>query len=185
MPRAPVFYAGIGSRETPQHILNWMEQIAIFLERYGLILNSGGADGADHAFEKGVQNPTQKQIFLPWLGYNGRTYGPGVYELEPVYAQQALRIAEQYHPAWDRCSRGARSLHSRNVPIVMGPTLQETVCMVICWTKDGKASGGTGQALRIAEHLDIPIMNLFHYGSLEEALIDLASYVTALGCKLS
>ncbi len=32
---------------------------------------------------------------------------------------------------------------------------------VICWTKDGLDSGGTGQALRIAREAGIPIYNLY------------------------
>lgn len=32
--------------------------------------------------------------------------------------------------------------------------------MVICWTKEGKRGGGTGQALRIAQHFYIPIFDL-------------------------
>lgn len=183
MTRTPVFYAGIGSRETPPLILDWMREIATRLEQHGLILNSGGADGADNAFEDGVQDRAHMQVFLPWNGYNRRFYGLGYYALEPMYQEQAMVIAEQHHPAWARCTAGARQLHARNVPIVMGPTLQEHVSMVLCWTKDGKASGGTGQALRIAEGLHIPVCNLFHYATLEEALIDIIGYVAALGCK--
>ena len=33
---------------------------------------------------------------------------------------------------------------------------------VVCYTPDGKASGGTGQAIRIAEYYNIPIYNLFY-----------------------
>lgn len=47
-----MFYTGIGSRETPQEIQNLMFKIAQKLDsKY--ILRSGGADGADLAFEKG------------------------------------------------------------------------------------------------------------------------------------
>jgi hypothetical protein len=31
---------------------------------------------------------------------------------------------------------------------------------VVCWTSDGKASGGTGQAIRIAKYYEIPTYNL-------------------------
>jgi hypothetical protein len=40
--------------------------------------------------------------------------------------------------------------------------------MVVCWTKDGKSSGGTGQALRIAEYYSIPIFNLKNDGAIEQ-----------------
>ncbi len=62
------YYAGIGSREIPRGIVNIMTGISIELENSGYILRSGGAKGADSTFEYGVQN---KQIYLPWRGFNG------------------------------------------------------------------------------------------------------------------
>ena len=47
-------YAGIGSRKTPPHVLAAMTQIAEALAERGYILRSGGAGGADSAFEKGA-----------------------------------------------------------------------------------------------------------------------------------
>ncbi len=61
-------YAGIGSRETPAEILMYMTRIASFLESKGYTLFSGGASGADTAFEIGVSNSGNKKIFLPWEG---------------------------------------------------------------------------------------------------------------------
>jgi hypothetical protein len=45
--------------------------------------------------------------------------------------------------------------------IVLGWDLSAPVDFIVCWTKDGKASGGTGQALRLAEDRGIVIENLF------------------------
>jgi predicted Rossmann fold nucleotide-binding protein DprA/Smf involved in DNA uptake len=47
------YYAGIGSRETPKEICNKMTEIASLLEKQDFVLRSGGANGADSAFEKG------------------------------------------------------------------------------------------------------------------------------------
>jgi predicted Rossmann fold nucleotide-binding protein DprA/Smf involved in DNA uptake len=41
------FYAGIGSRETPPDILEWMTSLAANLETMNYVLRSGGAQGAD------------------------------------------------------------------------------------------------------------------------------------------
>lgn len=38
----------------------------------------------------------------------------------------------------------------------------------ICVDKDGKANGGTGQAIRIAEYYNIPVFNLKNDGALDE-----------------
>ena len=54
-------YAGIGSRKTPIKILKEMTKIANFLNKKGYILRSGGAIGADKAFENGSGN--KKEIF--------------------------------------------------------------------------------------------------------------------------
>ncbi len=43
---------------------------------------------------------------------------------------------------------------------VLGSDLETPVSFVVCWTIGGKISGGTGQALRIAKDLGIPIFNL-------------------------
>lgn len=148
----PNFYAGIGSRETPVNILNTMTKCANRLANRGYILRSGGAPGADFAFERGAG--TAKEIYLPWKGFNGSS--SQIYSIP----SKATEIAAEFHPAWSRCSDSARKLHSRNVLQILGYTLNSPVSFVLCWTKDGKASGGTGQAIRIAEHLNIPVFNL-------------------------
>ena len=61
---------------------------------------------------------------------------------------------------------------------MLGPELMDPVNFIVCWTKDGKATGGTGQALRIAADpaYAIPIFNLYD----TEAYDRLLSYLTAL-----
>ena len=43
-----------------------------------------------------------------------------------------------------------------------GDDLKTPSDFVICWTKDGKDTGGTGQAMRIATYYWIPVYNLFY-----------------------
>jgi hypothetical protein len=147
------FYAGIGSRQTPTDIQNKMTEIARRLDSMGYYLRSGGAQGADTAFEIGA---TKKQIFLPWDGFNGRKENGKDYIVPPY--NEAL--VELFHPKPLSLSEAGRKLMSRNSYQVLGPTLENPVDFVLCWTKDGKASGGTGQAIRIAEHFKIPVFNL-------------------------
>lgn len=146
------FYAGIGSRKTPERILNQMNAIAIMLQQDGWILRSGGAAGADTAFEQGAG--VKKEIF---------------------YARDAdaaaMNLAEQYHPAWTRCSSSAQKLLARNGYQILGRDLKTPSKFVVCWTPDGGPSGGTDQALRIAAAHDIPIFNL-HRASADKALRD-------------
>jgi hypothetical protein len=51
-------------------------------------------------------------------------------------------------------------MHGRNAQIVLGDDLKTPVDFVVCWTPDGKLTGGTAMALRIAFDYDIPIFNL-------------------------
>ena len=146
-------YAGIGSRETPSDICNTMTEIARKLDRLGLTLHSGGADGADIAFEEGA---SKKRIFLPWDGFNGKRVD-GVSYVIPQYDET---LVKKYHPGAQYLKQGALKLMSRNSYQVLGEDLKSPVDFVICWTKDGKATGGTGQALRISEAYSIPIFNL-------------------------
>ena len=71
-----------------------------------------------------------------------------------------MDIAADLHPAWERCSRTVRKLHARNVAILMGRNCDRPVDAVACWTAGGLVAGGTGMAIRIAEALGIPVLNL-------------------------
>ena len=146
-------YAGIGSRETPKEVQEKMTGIAKRLSLLGYVLYSGGADGADAAFERGA---THKKIFLPWKDFNGRLEDGNEYVVPP----KNLDFVNRFHPKPESLSRGGISLMSRNTYQVLGPDLKSPVEFVLCWTKDGKASGGTGQAIRVATHYKIPVFNL-------------------------
>ena len=56
-------FAGIGSRETPPEVLQEMSGITEYLESQGFVLRSGGAKGADKAFERGSRHATRKEIY--------------------------------------------------------------------------------------------------------------------------
>lgn len=148
-------YCGIGSRETPRRILGMMSVLAYHLARQGWILRSGGAPGADTAFEAGhlaamdEEAVVRPEIYLPWEGFEDRDRVFGGLK-EPT--QRALEVASTYHPKWDDISQGAQKLHGRNAHQVLGQNVDSPALpvFIICWTRDGKGAGGTGQALRIA-----------------------------------
>lgn len=167
-------YCGIGSRQTPPHILDTMESIAGDLATLNCTLRSGGAIGADSAFMNGcIQNNGKMEIFLPWATYNdwNTRLDRKCYSTET--SDDAIQIAEYFHPAWDRCSSGAKKMHARNSNIVGGKKFNTIADFVVCWTKDGKATGGTGLALRIADHLEIPVFNLYF----NSHLVNLENYI--------
>lgn len=141
-------YAGIGARDTPGAILDVMQQFA--QDARALTLRSGGAIGADSAFERGAR---MTEIWLPWHGYNAR------HSLHIVTAA-AVAEAARFHPAWKRCTPAVQKMHGRNMHIILGVDLQTPVEFVVCWTKGGDVVGGTGQAIRCALHYSIPVYNL-------------------------
>jgi len=138
-------YAGIGSRETPPQALTWMAWLGQKLERMDYTLRSGGAKGADSAFEKYV---TQKEIYHPkdeipdWCFTRIRDFVPSNYNFNGMkpYIQRLL---------------------ARNMMQIWGRNGDNPVDFVICWTKDGKDTGGTGYAMRAAASVEIPIYNLY------------------------
>jgi hypothetical protein len=144
-----------------------MTEIAKKLCPKEMILRSGGAMGADQAFERGVdywykfmqKNKTSipKEIF-----YAGDVDKAGVMGL------QAMNEAEKYHVVWSRLGSFVKKLHARNVFQILGMDLKTPVSFVICWTPDGCIhhqnrtiyTGGTGTAISVASMHKIPVFNL-------------------------
>jgi len=169
--RSQLSYAGVGSRETPSDVMELMCHCAGRLERCGYILRSGGADGADTAFESGVRECCAKLILLPWRGFNGRRdESYCIWQYGPDHA----KLARYFHPNWWACSSGAKMLHTRNVAQVLGLDCTVPAVFVLCWTKDGRDSGGTGQALRIARSYGVVVYNL-HDPRVREAFEEFAT----------
>jgi len=140
-----MFYAGIGARSTPLPTLDLMTRIAHRLEVRGYQLRSGGAKGADTAFERGTR----------W---------PCIYTSGDRFTQHHIDIARTHHPAWDRLSGYVQGLMVRNVAIILGANYDTGfTCpskFVVCWTPNSAVTGGTGHSLRVADTFNIPIYNL-------------------------
>lgn len=165
IPATPHAFAGIGSRESPDDILTLMHRIAAALARRGWALRSGGAPGADSAFEAGALAAGGRVgLYLPWRGFEGCTEHVALHEA----TARAWELAPRFHPGWDRLGRGARALHARNVHQVLGSSCDNPASFVVCWTPDGATSasetsartGGTGTAVRIADWARVPCWNL-------------------------
>jgi len=139
-----MIYAGIGSRNTPPYILNVIRKAAAYLATSGYTLRSGGADGADLAFEAGCNLVNgRKEIFYP-----------------DHATEESIHHASKFHPSWNSCTSYAKKLHGRNSMIILGKDLLTPVSFVLCWTPMGKDIGGTSQSIRIARSLGIKVLNL-------------------------
>ena len=139
-----------------------MRLLAARMEQDQWKLRSGGARGADAAFEAGVQDPANRAIYLPGRSFNGRRAGrQGYFDSTQLPGWQgALETVNEYHPAPERLSDFARALMARNAMQVLGPSLDRPADLVVAWTPGGRVQGGTGQALRMAGNLGIPVRNL-------------------------
>lgn len=152
-------YAGIGHRDlegciepvSGLPVAGMMTWISSELEKLGYTLNSGGAKGADLAFETGVKDSKHKQVFLASCA-----------------TDETRGIAKELHPAPSRLAGYALDLMARNTFQVFGQNLDTPVDFVLCFTKDGcesyrtrtRDSGGTGQAIEMASRKGIPVFNM-------------------------
>lgn len=165
-------YTGVGSRETPKEIQDLMVTLADRLASEGWTLRSGGAEGADTAFEKGwwdelnLRNSSPgAEIYIPWDGFNNHRLSShdGCNLLPMDNFEQAKRIASTIHPAWDNLKPGAKTLHARNCYQVLGKSLDNPSKFLVCWAqtdKNGVPKGGTRTAWVLAQQYEIPCFNL-------------------------
>ena len=145
-----MYYAGIGSRRTPGDILATMKRLASRLSSLTYILRSGGAKGADTAFEEGA---TEKAIFRASHA-----------------TEDAMELASTLHPAWHLCDSYARQLHGRNCMIILGEKLDTPVEFVVCWQDPLVERGGTRLGMRLAESRGISVYNLAVPGHYKQLL---------------
>ena len=169
----------IGSRQLEQkqeyfEDIKLCYNVCMMLAQLGVTFTSGlcelGMDGiAQKAYSKavdlGLAKESQFEVYVADQ-YNIRRSTLPRKHLAIVRNKDLIseteRIASEVHPAWDRCNEWARGMHSRNCHQILGYDLKSPVDAVICWTPDGKASGGTATAINLAEEQRIPGFNLFN-----------------------
>lgn len=108
----PGYYAGIGSRNAPQEVLDMATEIAKELSNRQFCLRSGHAEGMDIAFEMGAGG--NANIYMPYEGFNTKKKDGGM----PVSGSAIIFDAQseadrnaaeesvlRYHPAGERLRR--------------------------------------------------------------------------------
>lgn len=155
-------YAGIGTRDISDDEYDKIITIAKIMNKKDYILYSGNANGSDIAFQEGSNGKCV--IMLPWNKFNIDEYD---YTFSRDYfdvgkTKNGLDSVDKFHPAPDKLSYGARSLMARNYHQIFGYKGYPRVDIVICCAniKFGNVIGGTGQAVRIANHYKIPVINI-------------------------
>jgi hypothetical protein len=171
-------YAGIGARESPHDALESIIAAARRLAHNGWTLRTGMSPGADQAFYRGaLAGHGLVELYLPWPTFEAHARAPGedaaVSALcQPTHA--AYSLAARFHPGWSALSADERRLRARDAHQVLGCDLASPATLVVCWTEDGSVDGtgsrvgGTGQALRIAHHHHIPVLDLSRRDHVQE-----------------
>ena len=167
--RKKVYYAGIGSHDTPNDILKLMEELGYLLGKENYILRSGASPGADTAFEEGAKKASSEfEIYLPWEKFQNRTGEKYIDTTKLDNYKKAKQIAKNNHPDFDKLSNNGKKLIIRDTYQILGSDLNTLSKFVVTWTYDGcitdrdrsQKTGGTGQAISIASKRKIPIFNL-------------------------
>lgn len=154
IPDDPIYYAGIGSRETPQAVLERMEEFGELASGEGWLLRSGGAVGADSAFHNGAKRAgVQSQIFL--ADKRKAKGGDFLYDTKDVH----FNLMRVFHPRPDALKPFAAELMARNGCQLFGVDFTNPTRLVVCYTEGGAMKGGTAQALRMAQSGGIPALN--------------------------
>lgn len=172
------FYTLIGSRETPDHKMDQLEELAIKLERMDYALRSGGANGSDSAAE----SVTRKQVFLPWNGFNrhydNNAFGFGYINYQTLGKIEECEALRARHHKWyfSAQKEGVKHLQRRNMHQILGLDLNNASEFVLCYAKqdiergEGHVQGGTGSAVSLALELGLPVCNLYFDGNYESIL---------------
>lgn len=176
-------YTGVGSRETPPDVLILMRRIGYVMAMKGISLRTGEADGADHAFYKGVIDANdihgvkfKNEVFVASAPKEYHYVNDVVdifrSDLMPSFAIQEFReTAIMIRGSWDDLSLFGAKCHIRNVAQVLGGDGKSPSRGLICWAKpvnpikvtDSKMRyvvGGTNTAYCTAILHNIPVYNL-------------------------
>lgn len=164
---------GIGSRpknlplDPNGHIAAWLvnllTEIGEVATKNNWKLRSGAASGMDTLFESVWSE--NKEIFLPYKGFNGRVEGKhgAILVDDPATINNARAIASKVHPVWARLKPPAKEMHTRNVFQALGEDLSTPSDICIYYapvSKDGEVEGGTRTAVVICNENNIPTYNL-------------------------
>lgn len=153
------YYAGVGSRETPPHVLELMENIAKELEKNNFYASTGCASGADSAFRVGCSKPRVYTCRGPEHGIDPSHYDN--YWMTEHIIKELLGESR-----YNNMSSFAKLAHRRNCYQVLGDDLSTPVEFTLLYAKPNKSGdvvlGGTVTAFKLSKCFDIPIFNFYH-----------------------
>jgi hypothetical protein len=142
----------VGTRDPSPSQRERAKGLAWELSSVGIDINTGAAVGIDLAAMEGTKEGFLN-VFLPWRSFNANLIPKHanitLYDIA-IHWEWYLSV-NQFHPAADRLKGGAFALHARNYGIV------KPVQLVVAFPNE-TGEGGTGQAIRVANGLGIPLL---------------------------
>lgn len=141
-------FAGIGNRDLPVGVYSLLSALGTVYATQGYVLRSGGARGADNAFQEGYEAAVGRtgKIFLPRRDHT----------TVPKWQHQLIRV---FHPNPDALRHVPYCLMARNCEIILGKDGNDPVEFVACWAVS-EHSGGSAFGIRLARWAGIPVVNL-------------------------
>ena len=156
--------ACIWARDTPEDVLQIMEELWSLLVLNDFEIASWNAVWADEYFAKGWNKVDSSKVtlYVPWYNLNKHL----VVEWNKVIDYNSIITNDkreeidwylsQVHRNWSKVKDYVRLLHRRNYWII-----ENSLC-VICYTVDWTDRGGTWIWIRLAKLFWIPVFNLFY-----------------------
>ena len=143
----------------------------IYLHTDGLRGRAGGVDHAtadipERAFQVVKEHragwndlsPAAQRLFARENFYQPTDGDPPAADI-PI-PESALERTKEHLAGWDKLTETTQRKSARNAMELLGDNLNTPADVVVCWTKDGKATGITGQAVGLANAHNIPVINL-------------------------
>ena len=162
----------IGDEQAPKDILDAATDVVAQAMSRGHIVRSGAAKGMDStvtwAFNRNVANGISQQhpeVYIPWNGFNADSQPQGLKYIVSGLDPAGASLAEKVHPAWGKCSKGARKLLTRDTHQALGRDLKSPSDLILYWcreTAQGAPTGGTAMAVNIGIANNIPCINMLH-----------------------
>lgn len=174
-----MYYTGVGARGIPFEIYLMMLLCATSLEKKGYKLRSGAALGADSAFQHGILNPNNAEIFIPYRGFEITMlktdqrfkYIVPEENKSKYFEANNLMMKNDLYKDWRFAKKDSTiKLHNRNIFQILGNNLsqREKSKFCICYTPCGSSSydetnrnsGGTATAINAGSFYNVPVFNL-------------------------
>lgn len=170
--KTSMYYTGVGSREISSEEASIIVAVSTYLADLGFILRSGHAKGSDECFEYGALLSTKsnanynRDIYVPWNSFDGAKVEStliNVGDWDNYKLDWVESLARVVHGGWHNLSSGAKTLHSRNIPQVLGNDLKSpSRFLLFCSdiTSGGNVKVGTATAVKLAKAYSVPCFNV-------------------------